>query len=609
MTAAIEYDIVKMNLQTHEFELRMHVLAPDADGVALSLPAWIPGSYMIRDFARNIIRIGARDDRGPVALNKLDKQSWQTGPCVGDLIVEYRIYAFDLSVRSAYLDDTRAYFNGTCLFLAVDGRVDAPWQLTIRRPQAGSAADWQVASTLPAAEVDSGGFGRYQGESYSTLIDYPVEIGNQKCGEFTVDGIRHEMAVTDGGNFDIGRICRDLEPICGEHAAMFGELPIARYLFLTLATADGYGGLEHLDSTSLICKRSDLPAPGMDRPDKGYRQFLGLCSHEYFHLWNVKRIRPEALARADLSGEVHTELLWAFEGITSYYDDLALARSGVIETNDYLELLATVVTRVMRGAGRTLQSVAESSFDAWTKFYKQDENALNAIVSYYTKGSLVAFGLDVSLRVQSHDRLCLDDLMRHLWREFGKTGRGIPERGIEHEIAAILGQPMAEFFDCYVYGTEELPLAEWFAHLGIGFRLRAAKDDTDTGGTSAALPTREPPVSLGARYESNDGGLKLTTVFAGSAAQRAGLASGDIVIALDGEKLNSSNLQGLLKRVDGEHAELHYFRRGRLTMTQLPINKAIADTCDLWLLPEDQLASDVLRRRNAWLRSNRRGDD
>ena len=609
MTAAIEYDIIGMNLQTHEFELRLRVPTPDPDGVTLSLPAWIPGSYMIRDFARNITGIEAHDTRGVVSLRKLDKQRWRTGPCDGHLQVDYRVYAFDLSVRSAYLDNTRAYFNGTSLFLAVEGRDEASWQLTIHRPQDEAGAGWQVVSTLPSVDVDTAGFGRYRGERYATLIDYPVEIGQQRSADFIVDGVRHEIAVSDGGHFDIERICRDLEPICAEHAAMFGELPVTRYLFLTLATADGYGGLEHLDSTSLICKRSDLPAPGMDKPDKGYKQFLGLCSHEYFHLWNVKRIRPERFAGVDLGTEVHTELLWAFEGITSYYDDLALARSGVIEARDYLELLATVVTRVMRGSGRMSQSVAESSFDAWTKFYKQDENAPNAIVSYYTKGSLIAFGLDVSLRVQSHDRLCLDDLMRHLWQAFGKAGRGIPERAIEHEIAVTLGQPMGEFFDRFVYGTDELPLAEWFDRVGIGYRLRAAKDSEDTGGNSVTPPMAETPLGLGARYENVADGLKLGSVFTGGAAQRAGLAPGDILIALDGEKLNGANLQGLLKRAVSDHVEVHYFRRGRLAVTRLPVVESAEDTCDLWLLPDDALAPEVLQRRGAWLRSNRSAGD
>ncbi len=606
MTAVIDYALTAMDASTHEFSVCMRIPDPDPDGVTLALPAWIPGSYMIRDFARNITHISARDNRGRLALRKLDKQRWRTGPCVGELVIDYRVYAFDLSVRGTFLDDTRAYFNGACLFLAIDGRTEAPWRLRIERPGWDLAGDWRVATTLPANAIDDAGFGVYAGQGYATLIDYPVEIGRQRWGGFSLDGIDHAIAVTDGGHFDIDRICADLARVCAEHAALFGELPVGRYLFLTLATDDGYGGLEHWDSTSLVCKRSDLPGVNMARPAKGYKQFLGLCSHEYFHLWNVKRIRPARLAGADLGTEAYTELLWAFEGITSYYDDLALARSGVIETTDYLELLASVVSRVMRGRGRMLQSIAESSFDAWTRFYKQDENAPNAIVSYYAKGALVALGLDVQLRLLSQDRACLDDLMRRLWARFGNTGRGVPERGIEGEVEGLLGRPLDGFFDEFVYGTAELPLANWFAQLGIGFRLRAARGADDNGGTDAAPPSDPAPKELGARYEASAGGLKLGSVFAGGAAQQAGLAPGDVLIALDGERLDGGNLRELLARAAGDAVDAHYFRRGRLMVTRLPVCDASADTCDLWLLNDEQLSSAVRERRAAWLRGHRR---
>jgi predicted metalloprotease with PDZ domain len=375
---------------------------------------------------------------------------------------------------------------------------------------------------------------------------------------------------------------------------MFGELPVDKYIFLTLATPDGYGGLEHRDSTSLICKRSDLPSPGVAKPDKGYRRYLGLCSHEYFHLWNVKRIRPARLAEADLSAEAYTELLWAFEGITSYYDELALARSGALTAEDYLDLFATTVTRVQRNPGRARQSVAASSFDAWTKFYKQDENAPNAIVSYYTKGALVAFGLDMTLREASADRISLDDLMRRLWQRYGMSGRGVPERGIEQEAASLLGAPL------------ELPLQAWFESVGIGQCLRPANNGEDLGGYRTVVkPDQNPvPPALGVRFEEQPAGLRLLQVIAGGPAQFAGLAPGDLLVALDGERLTAANLGGLLQRMNGEPADMHYFRRDRLAVTRLPTPAAPADTCDLWLLPAEELDSTVLARRAAWLRSN-----
>ena len=605
MSAVIRYQLLDFDLHAHEFVVRMHVPAPVSAGDRLQLPAWIPGSYMIRDFARNITEISARDDRGPFALEKIDKQTWALGDCTGELVLDYRVYAFDLSVRSAFLDQTRAFFNGTSLFLQLPGRIDSPWELLIPRPAAAASGDWRVATSLPAADVDAHGFGLYAGQGYDRLADCPVEIAEFVDAEFEVAGVPHRFAVTQGGRFDLERICSDVGKICAEHAGIYGELPVSRYTFLTLATADGYGGLEHCDSTSLICKRSDLPAPGLGAPDKGYRQFLGLCSHEYFHLWNVKRIRPARLASADLGAEVYTELLWAFEGITSYYDELALVRAGVLAVEGYLDLFATTVTRLLRTPGRARQSVAESSFDAWTKFYKQDANAPNAIVSYYTKGALVAFGLDVLLRVESGDRLSLDDLMRRLWVNYGKTGTGIPERGIEREVAALLGRSPDDYFMPYVYGTEELPLQDWFGALGIGFRARAAKDPSDQGGNRAEPPEDLPGVSLGARYEQQANGLRLAQVVAGGPAERAGLAPNDLLVAVDGERVTDANITALLARMAGEAAEVHYFRRDRLAVTHLVDVAPATDTCDLWLLPEASLDSEVLARRSAWLGSGR----
>ena len=605
-STVIRYQLLDLDLHAHEFVLRMHVPAPVSARQRLQLASWIPGSYMIRDFARNITQIAARDDHGPVPLEKIDKQTWELGECQGAVWVDYRVYAFDLSVRAAYLDQTRAYFNGTSLFLRVPGLDDEAWELELPAPDHDVCRDWRVATSLPELETDERGFGRYAGRGYDRLTDCPVEIGTFESADFDVAGVSHRFVVSEGGRFDIERICRDLQRVCTEHVEMFGDSPIAHYTFLTLATADGYGGLEHCDSTSLMCKRADLPAAGLDRPDQGYRQFLGLCSHEYFHLWNVKRIRPARLAEADLGVEAHTELLWAFEGITSYYDELALVRSGVLSVEDYLDLFAGTVSRVLRTPGRARQSVAESSFDAWTKFYKQDENAPNAIVSYYTKGALVALGLDVTLRIASDDMLCLDDLMRRLWLRYGKTAIGVPERGIEHEIADLLGKPLDDFFTRYVYGTEELPLQEWFASFGLGFRARPARDRNDNGGHHEEAPADLPAVGLGARYEQQGNGLRLTQVISSGPAQRAGLAPGDVLVAVDGERVTDANLVALLARTGGATVEVHFFRRDRLTVTQLSDFSTVADTCDLWLLPEGALAEQVRARRLDWLSSRRR---
>ena len=603
----VEYTLSLNDPHAHEFELSLRVACEPGE-VCLDLPAWIPGSYMIRDFARNIRDLVAVSNGRLVKVAKQDKQTWQLQHEGGELLVSYRVYALDESVRSAYFDDTRAYFNGTSLFLRVQGHEARAHRLVMPRPAFPAGQGWRVATTLPARSIDDAGFGSYEAPSYQVLIDYPVETGDFQTLEFVLADIPHKMVFVDAEGADLDRIRRDLMPICSEHVAMFGELPVSRYLFQTLATRDGYGGLEHRDSTSLICKRSDLPWPGSGETDKGYRQYLALCSHEYFHLWNVKRIRPQRFVEADLSREVHSELLWAFEGITSYYDELALPRSGALSQSDYLDMLAPSLTCYYRNAGRRRQSVAESSFDAWTKFYKQDESAQNAIVSYYNKGALVALGLDRLIRLLSEDRYCLDDLMRQLWQRYGKTGRGIPERGIENEVEALTGQPLNEFFERYIYGVEELPLEDWLGAFGVGLRLRSAGTPQDQGGyVDRPKTVHAVKPCLGAQTSARDGLVRVDRVLTDSAAEQVGLTPGDLLVAVEGERCTQDALEQLLARFPvGRTVELTIFRRDRLRRVELPIQAAPADTVDLYWLDPSHLPEDVLARRERWLSSSAR---
>jgi len=603
MSSHPHYRITPVDPAAHLFEVQLDIPEPDPVGQRLTLPAWIPGSYMVRDFARNIVTLRAEHQGDTVAAHKLDKQTWQLAVASGPLRITYQVYAWDLSVRAAYLDDTRGYFNGTSTFLRVIGQEDRPHGLTIDASPDPAHAAWRVATALTAVTVDERGVGDYQAADYDTLVDCPVEMADFQVCDFEVDGRPHQMVISGRQHCDGERLGHDLTAICATHVQLFGELPVERYLFMTLATGDGYGGLEHRDSTSLMCARDDLPRPGLDKPDNGYRRFLGLCSHEYFHLWNVKRIRPERLKQADLSTEAHTELLWAFEGITSYYDELGVVRAGCIDAASYLELLAQTITRVQRGSGRGKQSVAESSFDAWTKFYKQDENAPNAIVSYYTKGALVALGLDVQLRLASDDNASLDDLMRALWQRYGKPDIGVPENGVEQLAAELAGRDLGELFSRYVHGTDELPLAEWLAALGVGLQLHPATDAGDQGKSAEAEPPAVPakPV-LGARWNDDNGFPRLSHVLDGGAAQAAGLSAGDRLIALDGLQLPTDKLAERIARVPaGETVSVHAFRRDELMTFELTPLPAPADTATLWLLPEDGLAPAVLARRQAWL--------
>lgn len=598
MTHTIHYHITPSSPEAHLFAITLTIQQPAADGQVLSLPAWIPGSYMIRDFARHIVWIEARCNGAAIALTKLDKQTWRCAPCAGPLEIRYEVYAWDLSVRGAHLDTTHGYFNGSSVFLRVHGQDEQPCSVQIVRPAGSAYSDWRVATTLPPVDAEPWDFGGYQAADYDELIDHPVEMGRFEVIEFEACGVPHAVTLTGRQRADENRLARDLKTLCEYHIRLFGEPPpMQRYLFQVMVTGDGYGGLEHRSSTSLLCSRDDLPREGQDEMSEGYRRFLGLCSHEYFHTWNVKRIKPAVFQPYDLSREVHTPLLWFFEGVTSYYDDLALVRSGLISRDSYLELLGQTITRVLRGNGRLKQSLADSSFDAWTKFYKQDENAPNAVVSYYTKGSLVALALDLTLRNIGDGRISLDDVMRTLWQRH--ASEGVTEEGLERLIGEVAGSDLSDFLQHALRGTDDLPLAELLATCGIELHLRPAEGSGDKGGKPGSRNTA-PRSVLGVRSGDDALGAKLLNVFDGGAAQRAGLAAGDIIIAVDGLRVSNDRLdQVIATYASGECVPVHAFRRDELMQFMVTLQPAPADTC--YLL--DMAAPDPAqqRRRDAWL--------
>jgi predicted metalloprotease with PDZ domain len=480
MSLDLIYRVRPVAPQAHQFHVDIEIPNSGAELVELSLPAWIPGSYMIRDFARNILTLAAESVEGtPLACRKRDKQTWVCRTEGSAIRVRYRAYAWDLSVRAAHLDTTHAYFNGAVLLMRVRGMEDRPCLVDLMPADARVDGQWEVATSLAPEQIDSRGFGLYRAGNYEDLIDHPVEMGCFERIAFDLAGVPHRVALTGRQYADKARLESDLLRICAEHAALFGELPIDRYLFLVTALGEGYGGLEHRFSTSLLCSRNDLPHPTDEKRTDAYVRFLGLCSHEYFHLWHVKRIRPLALLDGALDREIHTRTLWAFEGITSYYDELALVRSGRIDVRTYLGLLAATITRLARTPGREVQTLAESSFDAWTKFYKQDENAPNAIVSYYVKGALVALALDLTIRAGTQGQASLDDVMRVLWSRYGRTGLGVPEHGVEAVATEVSGLDLDGFFSTALDGTAELDLEPLLAGVGIAMRLRPADGPKD----------------------------------------------------------------------------------------------------------------------------------
>jgi predicted metalloprotease with PDZ domain len=430
------------------------------------------------------------------------------------------------------------------------------------------------------------GFGGYQAGDYDELIDHPVEISDFTLIEFEALGTPHAMAISGKHYADSERLAADLKRICEAEIALFGELPpMARYLFQVLTVEEGYGGLEHRHSTALITARDDLPQHGEVALSNGYRSFLGLCSHEYFHTWNVKRIKPAAYLPYNLQAETHTQLLWFFEGITSYYDDLLLLRSGCIDRAGYLELLGQQITRLLRTPGRHQQSVSESSFDAWTKLYKADENAANATISYYNKGALVALCLDLTIRKESGGKRSLDDVMRALWQQHGKPLIGVTSEGLEQFIEETTGVELKEFFALSLRTTAELPLAGLLGEFGITLNLRPTEGPEDKGGKPGNDKT--PPYYTGMRLAADPAGAKVSVVLSHSPAHQAGISAGDIFVAIDGLKTSQVKVDKQLSRFKpGDRVTLHGFRRDLLQQWQLTITTPTADTA--WLTVADE---------------------
>ncbi len=596
------YSIAPKDPTAHLFELVVHVVTPDATGQSIAFPAWIPGSYLIRDLARHVVSIRATTEGSDVELTKTGSNAWVAGLCAGPLTITAEIYAFDHSARGAYLDSSRGFFDGASVFPAVVGQEALPCELDIRASAETLASGWRVATSMRSNGAANFDFGAYQAENYADLIDHPVEMGDFRVGEFSVNGIPHTIAVNGETKFDMARVCRDLGTLCAEQMSFLGKpTDLDRYLFLLNVRENGYGGLEHAWSSSLTCSRKDLPQLSNTATSDGYRKFLGLCSHEYFHLWNVKRLRPERFVPYQLERESHTGLLWVFEGITSYYDDLLLLRSGLISVESYLELLGKTVTRVQRARGRLLQSLEESSYDAWTKLYKPNENSSNAGISYYTKGSLVALALDLTIRQEGNGQYSLDDVMRECWRLYGQSGKGMPECGIEAIAEAVTGLSLGDFFERYVRGTVEPTLTKRLLTVRVRQHFRVACSATDTGGRPAKGENVSQPW-IGAALRQKNGVQQFSLIHSGSPAENAGVAPGDEAVALDGLRINANNITDRLREHEiGDTVNLTVFRDHALKQYRITLGKAPEAVCYLTL---DSAADDTCESaRESWLSS------
>jgi predicted metalloprotease with PDZ domain len=573
--------------ETHLYDITMEVDPKGATSLDLVLPVWTPGSYLVREFARHVRDVSAKGKNGrTVAIEKIAKNAWRVSlssfkeDLLSPLSVHYRVYAHELTVRTSHLDSSHAYGNGANLFFYVEGRKDEPQEVAFRLPRG-----WKTSMALP----EKGGV--FRAADYDELVDAPFECGTHRTFPFSVLGVPHTLALWGGGNEDAARLVGDLKKLVREAAALFGGLPYPRYLFLVHLATGARGGLEHRASQSVALD------PHAFRPEKSYRDALLLFSHELFHAWNVKRIRPETFGPFDYGREVHTKDLWALEGFTSYYETLLLVRAGLLTEAQAFEQWTTHWKGHLETPGRKVQSAEMASFDTWIRFYRPDENSPNVSESYYRRGALLGLALDLTLRRATGGRRGLDDVLRRLFRTWAAKGKGYPEGAVEEaSIRVARARPLVRrFFDRYVRGVGTPDLARLL--LAAGLRLREVAEAEE--GVAGAMPPRVR-ATFGWKTKVENSGLVVAEVLAEGPAERAGVNAGDLLVAVEGLRATEELVVRLEKeRKPGSRVDVTVFRRDVLETHRVGLGGRRAS---VWKI-EDAVDAprDARRLKKRWL--------
>lgn len=542
----LHYQVAMPNPNSHLFEVMLRVRGWQASLLDLKMPVWTPGSYLVREYAKHLQEFSARDEEErSLPWCKKSKNHWQIDTLgVSEITVRYRIFANELTVRTNHLDGTHGYFNPAALFFYIPGCEQQSIRITVVPPQ----PEWRV--TTPLAPVP-GKANTFLAPDFDTLVDSPFEIGSHRSYYFEISGLEHELAIWGQGNAEPSRIIPDIEKIIQVEADIFGGLPYDRYLFLLHLSAQGYGGLEHKNCCSL-----NYPRLGFRSQDR-YNRFIQLVAHEFFHLWNVKRIRPKALEEFDYEAENYTTSLWFCEGATSYYDILIPTRAGIYDAKTFLQSMSKDFTRLMTTPGRLFQPASESSWDAWIKLYRRDANSDNCQVSYYLKGEMICWVLDLHIREQSGNERSLDDVMRYLWQEFGIAEVGYSPEQLQQAIEYVAREDLGEFFDRYVYGTEELPIEQYLELFGLRIKTKA----NGNGDTA-------PFTGLTVKSENGKNFIKFVEV--GSPAVQAGIDPDDELLAIDGLRISAEQLPERLKDYQpGDEITIALFHQDELVVRSL----------------------------------------
>lgn len=581
----LRYDISPLDPEAHLFIVGITIDDPTPEEQYLRLPNWIPGSYMIRDFSSCIQAEQAFLGDTPVPIVKVDKCTWRVstaGRKPGeDLYVYYQVWAFDTSVRTNYLDNCRGFFNPAATFMEVLGSAPGKISINITPPvdeMHAQAFNWRVATGLKRAKgTERFGWGLYEASDYEELIDCPVELSDFTVVTIKAHGARHDIVFNDTPvNFDADQVASDIKAICEAEIEFFEpetkKCPVSEYTFLVNVGSNIYGGLEHSNSTALAISRKCLPCTHDQERTENYKKFLGLVSHEYFHTWNVKRIRPADFIDIDHSHETYTDLLWLFEGFTSYYDSLILRRAGLIDDAGYAKLLTDDTKAVLNTNAHRMQSLAQASFDAWIKYYRPCPNTPNSHVSYYRQGALAAWVLDATLRTKTRGKKSLDDVMRLMWQDFKlakKHYSGIDSDDIPEIFIRATGVDVTDLITQLTQTVLEVDYASIFKPLGVELK-------------TSDLPKERS--LLGISGTGSEAGFVVKTVYEQEAAQWVGIAPQDIIIAIDGVRVKGNNLSDILSRyAEGDEMLIHAFRDDSLLAWQMLLGKekTIASTVEI----------------------------
>ncbi|NMP21367.1 M61 family metallopeptidase [Sulfobacillus harzensis] len=577
----------------HVYHMTLNASGLAAGRHTLTLPVWTPGAYEVQDFARHVFDMAITVADKPVEVYHLSKNQWgfDTYGESSDATITYKVYAFELGVDTSHLDQSHAYFNGAQLFFLVDDFKDAPYDVEIQAPPG-----WHVSTGLDSVNQDPYHF---RARDYDILIDSPAEIGTHRVLSFTVDQKPHHLAIWGHGNEDAEKLLADVEEIVKAQRDLFGGLPYDHYTFILHLSDRGTGGLEHLNSTTCGTGRFAY------RPRKKYRHVLQLISHEFFHLWNVKRIHPEMLGPFDYNREVYTRLLWAMEGFTDYFATLALRYANLFTADEYLKNLGDNIKAYEKKPGRFVQSLAESSFDTWIKLYKPDADSPNRTISYYLKGDLVGTCLDLEIRKRTNLRYGLDEVLRRLYDRYAAHGIGFPESVYQETVEEVVEGSMEDFFQKYINGTAPVPFDQFLGYAGLKLeRTYKNPDQEDQEGEGPDKSQTSSPLAwLGVDAALNDA-KDLVVKFSytdGPAAET--LNPGDHILAVNGYQVKTE--ADLKDRISVDHAigdpvEVTVFRRGHLETLSIVLGTAPPD--EVKIIPQDDAREDQKALYQNWLR-------